>query len=94
MYKWKIEFTLASGKEITGVYSCDARNSSAVAQDVLAGSIDEFFGMLTPDGKGNLLVKRRDVAAAIISVFNEKGTNVPVIDEWCTLTNEKEKENV
>ena len=67
MYKWKIEFILKSGKELTIYYKGYENNSSAVANKLLTGNENTINGFGNEDGTKNIFVKIGEVAAASIS---------------------------
>ena len=68
MYKWKIEFILKSGKEITAYYAGTETTSTAVANKMLAGNENTMNGFSNEDNTKNILVKIGEVASASISV--------------------------
>lgn len=67
MYKWKIEFILKSGKELTIYYKGYENNSTAVANKLLTGNENTINGFGNEDGTKNIFVKIGEVAAASIS---------------------------
>lgn len=68
-YKWKLEFTLNSGKVIEGVMICDFDNSGKVAEKILNVRDNTYFGFLDTTEKHNILVKIENVAALDISPY-------------------------
>lgn len=67
MYKWKIEFILKSGKELTVYYAGNENNSGDVAKKMLAGSENTINGFYNEDGTKNIFVKLGEIATASIS---------------------------
>lgn len=67
MYKWKIEFILKSGKELTVYYKGYENNSTAVANKLLTGNENNMNGFGNEDETKNVFVKIGEVAAASIS---------------------------
>ena len=68
MYKWKLEFILKSGKEITVYYEGDENNSDAVAKKMLVGNENIINGFGSKDGTKNIFVKIGEIASASISI--------------------------
>jgi hypothetical protein len=68
MNTWKIEMVLSSGKEITGCYIGDEDDSNKVANVLFSGPLNEILGILSEDGLKNILVRRSEIAAMIISI--------------------------
>lgn len=68
MYKWKIEFILKSGKELTTYYAGNENNSGDVAKKMLAGNENTIYGFSNEDGTTNIFVKIGEIAVASISV--------------------------
>lgn len=67
MYKWKLEFILKSGKELTVYYKGYENNSTAVANKLLAGNENNMNGFNNEDETKNVFVKIGEIAAASIS---------------------------
>ena len=67
MNKWKIEFILKSGKEVTVYYKGYESNSTEVANKMLTGNENAMNGFSNEDGTKNVFVKIGEVAAASIS---------------------------
>ena len=67
MYKWKIEFILNSGKELTVYYAGSENNSTDVAKKMLTGNENTINGFSNEDGTKNIFVNIGEVAAASIS---------------------------
>lgn len=67
MYKWKLEFILKSGKELTVYYSGAENSSLAVATKLLTGNENTMNGFLNEAGTKNIFVKIGEIAAASIS---------------------------
>lgn len=70
-YSWRIEYWLEGGTHIVGKYIGPERNSSDVANKVLAGPPSEFFGMYGENERHNLLVKKGSVIACDISEWRD-----------------------
>lgn len=69
MYKWKIDIILNCGKAISGLMICDDDNSDEVAKKILVGNLYEYIGIGDENNEANLFIKRGDISAAQISVF-------------------------
>ena len=69
MYKWKIDIILNCGKAISGLLICDENNSDKVAEKILVGNLYEYIGIADKTEKANLFIKRGDISAMQISVF-------------------------
>lgn len=67
MKKWKIEFILKSGKEVTVYYKGYESNSTDVANKMLTGNENTMNGFSNEDGTKNVFVKIGEVATASIS---------------------------
>lgn len=67
MKKWKIEFILKSGKEVTVYYQGYESNSTDVANKMLTGNENTMNGFSNEDGTKNVFVKIGEVATASIS---------------------------
>lgn len=67
MYKWKIEITLKSGKELTVYYKGNENNSSAVAEKMLTGDLNSLMGFGNEDGTKNIFIKLGEIIVASIS---------------------------
>ena len=68
MYKWKIEFVLKSGKELTAYYRGYENNSSAVAEKMLTGNENKMNGFINEDASKNIFIKIGEIASASISM--------------------------
>ena len=71
MYKWKIDISLKSGQNISGVYEGPEENSFDVGKLLL--EIDPnvtVFSIMSLDETAQLFVMRNEVAAMGISIFN------------------------
>lgn len=68
MYKWKIEFILKSGKELTVYYKGSENTSGAVADKILTGNENALNGFNNEDNTKNIFVKIGEIASASISV--------------------------
>ena len=68
MYQWKIVLHMSSMQALTGYYEGPEKNSGDVANRVIAGASNEFFGLYGDKQKTrNLLVKKGEIVAADIS---------------------------
>ena len=68
MYKWKIEFILKSGQELTVYYKGNEHGSGAVAQKMLTGNENTLNGFMNKDETKNIFIKVGEIAAASISI--------------------------
>lgn len=69
MYKWKIEFILKSGKELTAFYENDKDSSFEVGKRLLYGNDNEIIGCLNDENKTKqIFVKRNEVASMMVSM--------------------------
>ena len=71
MNKWRIDFILNSGERVSGIYEGSETTSGDVADRILAGDATEFIGIAALYGRGNLFVRRDQMASATISVYTE-----------------------
>lgn len=67
MYLWKIEIILKSGKIVVGYDKNEYANSCDVAEEFFGGSQDEIISLGNLQGTHNLLVKKDEIAAMVIS---------------------------
>lgn len=67
MYRWKIEFILKSGKELTVYCECDIGNSGDVANEILHYKDNNFNGFNNEDKTKNIFVKVGEIASVSIS---------------------------
>ena len=67
MYKWKIEYWLDSGAHLTGYFYGPEDDSTKVANKIIAGNQNEFFGLYGENEKHNLLVRKGSIVACDIS---------------------------
>ena len=67
MYKWKLDFILKSGKELTVYYRGAESTSSDVARKMLTGNENSLNGFANEDETKNIFVKVGEIAAASIS---------------------------
>lgn len=67
MYLWKIEIVLKSGKTVAGYDKNEYDNSADVAEEFFGGSQDEIISLGNLQGTHNLLVKKDEIAAMVIS---------------------------
>lgn len=68
MYKWKLEFILKSGKEVSVYYEGVENSSDAVAKKMLAGNENTINGFSNEDNTKNIFVKIGEIASASISI--------------------------
>ena len=67
MYEWRIDYWLESGAHLVGKFVGPENNSTEVANKILAGNPNTFFGLYGDDEKHNLLVKKGAISACDIS---------------------------
>lgn len=67
LYTWKIKIYLSNGEIVFGLYKCDYKNSSEVANKLLSGNDFTFNAILNQDGGGQLCFRLRDVSAMEIN---------------------------
>lgn len=67
MYKWKLEFVLKCGKELTVYYEGTENSSDAVAIKMLTGNENTINGFGNEDGTKNIFVNISEIASASIS---------------------------
>lgn len=67
MYKWKIQFILKSGKELTVYYKGNENSSGMVASKMLTGNENTINGFSNEDETQNIFVKIGEIASASIS---------------------------
>lgn len=67
MYKWKIQFILKSGKELTVYYEGNENSSGGVAKKMLTGDMNTLNGFMNKDDTENIFVRIGEVASASIS---------------------------
>jgi hypothetical protein len=67
MYRWKLEFVLKSGKEITVYCECDTQNSGEIANEILRHKDNSFSGFNNEDKTKNIFVKTGEIASISIS---------------------------
>jgi len=70
MYKWKIDFSLKSGQNISGLYEGEEDNSFDIGESFLIGDA-EIFVLSSMDKTAQLFVMKSEVAAIGISLFTE-----------------------
>lgn len=68
MYKWKIEFILKSGKELTGYYEGVESNTVDVAEKMLTGDKNSLSAFNDKDKTKQIFVKIDEIASASISI--------------------------
>ena len=67
MYKWKLEFILKSGKEVTVYYECDKQHSNDVAAAILECRDNSFTGFNDEVKTKNIFIKVGEIASVSIS---------------------------
>ncbi len=67
MYLWKIEIVLKSGKTVVGYDKNEYDNSADVAEEFLGGSQYDVISLGNIQGTQNLLVRKSEIAAMVIS---------------------------
>ena len=68
MYKWKIEFVLKSGKELTAYYKGTEDNTTDVANKILTGDDNSMNGFSDKDKTKHIFIKIGEIASASISI--------------------------
>ena len=68
MYKWKIEFVLKSGKELTVYYEGAEGNTADVANKILTGDANSMNGFSDKDKTKHIFIKIGEIASASISI--------------------------
>lgn len=68
MYKWKIEFVLKSGKELTAYYEGTEGNTADVANKILTGDANSMNGFSDKDKTKHIFIKIGEIASASISI--------------------------
>ena len=69
MYKWKIEFILKSGKELTAFYENDKDGSFEVGKELLYGKDNEVIGCLNDENKTKqIFIKQSEIASMTVSI--------------------------
>lgn len=69
MYKWKIEFILKSGKELTAFYENDKDGSFEVGKELLNGKDNDIIGCFNDENKTKqFFIKRSEIASMIVSM--------------------------
>lgn len=67
MYLWKIEIILKSGKSVIGYDKNEYCNSADVAEEFMAGSQYDIISLGNIEGTQNLLVRKNEIAAMVVS---------------------------
>lgn len=67
MYKWKIEFILKSGKELTVYHEGNENNSLDVARKILIGDMNALNGFNNKNNTESIYVRIGEIASASIS---------------------------
>lgn len=67
MYKWKIEFILNSGKELTVYYEGTENNTMDVAKKMLAGDKNTLNAFNNKDKTKHIFVRVGEIASASVS---------------------------
>lgn len=69
MYKWKLDFILKSGKELTAFYENDKDGSLNVGKELLEGEDDVIIGSLNDRNKTQqIFIRRGDIASMAVSI--------------------------
>ena len=68
---WKIEFWLEGGHHVVGKYVGSERDTTGVANKILAGDANSFNGLYGVNEQHILLVKRGGIVACDISVWRD-----------------------
>ena len=71
MYEWKIDYWLKNGVHLVGKFVGPENDTTSVANKILAGNTNEFFGLYGEDEQHNLLVKKGAIVACDISPWKE-----------------------
>ena len=72
MYKWKIDISLKSGQNISGLYTGPEENSFDVGKLLLESNPNvTVFAIMSLDETAQLFIMRNEVAAMGISIFVE-----------------------
>lgn len=69
MYRWNVEITLKSGKQISVMYEGREKNSGDVANKVMAGGTNSMNGFYDSTKTHNILVLVGEIAALDISEY-------------------------
>lgn len=72
MYRWNVEITLKSGKQISVIYEGREKNSGDVANKVMAGGTNSMNGFYDSTKTHNILVLVGEIAALDISEYKGK----------------------
>lgn len=70
MYRWNIDITLKSGKQISVVYEGKEQNSGDVANKVMAGGFNSMNGFYDSTRTHNILVLVGEIAA--LDIYEHK----------------------
>lgn len=69
MYRWNVEITLKSGKQISVIYEGRESNSGDVANKVMYGGTNSMNGFYDSTKTHNILVLVGEIAALDISEY-------------------------
>ena len=69
MYRWNVEITLKSGKQISVIYEGRESNSGDVANKVMAGEFNSMNGFYDSTRTHNILVLVGEIAVLDISEY-------------------------
>ena len=76
MYKWKIDISLKSGQNISGLYEGPETNSFDVGKLLLENNSNiTVFAIMSLDNMAQLFIMRADVSAMAISIFDNNIDN-------------------
>lgn len=69
MYKWKLDFILKSGKELTAFYENDKDGSFEVGKALLYGTDSGIIGCLNNENKTkHIFIKQSEIASMTVSM--------------------------
>ena len=74
MYKWKIDISLKSGQNISGLYEGEENNSFDIGKSFLLGEA-EIFVLSSLDKNAQLFIMKSEVATMAINIFTENIDN-------------------
>lgn len=69
MYKWLVDIILKSGKTVTVLYEGPEKDTTGVANKIVAGGSNSMNGFMDTTGTHNILVMVGEIAALDISVW-------------------------
>lgn len=67
MYTWKFEIILKSGKELVAYDKNTLSDSSKVANEYIAGNMNDIISLGNKEGTANILVRKGEIAVMTIS---------------------------